>query len=259
MKHLLLLLLLLSSCISEQKTEELVSKSKGESYINENSITFDQNYKPYTYLANGKLHGLYPLLVKLIFDQTDFKPHLVGLPWRRCMKLGQNAMAGVAGAYKNSERIKVFDYSDAIWEERLLYYNLKEDSFNFTDIQSLKGKHVGLMDGWSYGEDLDKVIKNGLFQAHIIDGHDQIFRMISMKRLDGTIIDEVSARIILKRNQLEGKFKGSKNPVAVNSAYLIFNKKQNRKELVDKFNKAMRKLKASGEFNRAVESFYKGN
>ena len=57
--------------------------------------------------------------------------------------------------YKNNMRLNIFDYSDPLFEEHLAVYVKKGKGFSYTRLSDLRGKSIGLVRGWSYGEDFD--------------------------------------------------------------------------------------------------------
>lgn len=227
-------------------------------YSNDLVIGIDNSYPPYMHGEGENVKGLYPLILSKIFSKMDTQPLLKAKPWKRIIMESKISKLGVGGIYKNEERLKVYDYSNPFFEETLvLYVNAWKKNKTFESMNDLKGMNLGLMRGWSYGEEVDKARKEEIFKVTELGSAEQIFKMIEKKRLDGVIIDSVSAKMILEKLKLEDKFVVLGEPVAKNEAFIVFHKDMDKTDLIKKFNKALAELKESGEYEKIISDFFK--
>ena len=130
-------------------------------YADPVNVSVDEAYPPYMYSKNNVATGLYPGIVTTIFSRIGRDASVSALPWKRALRFGEDGLGGVAGIYKNKERLTIYDYSDPLYEEKMVLYVKKGHAFAFSDIEDLRGKKVGLNFGWSYGDAIDSARKEG--------------------------------------------------------------------------------------------------
>ncbi|OUR94936.1 hypothetical protein A9Q81_14315 [Gammaproteobacteria bacterium 42_54_T18] len=218
-------------------------------------VSVDEAYPPYMYDSNDVAMGLYPDVVAAIFTRIGRDTSISALPWKRALRFGESGLGGVAGIYKNQERLTIYDYSDPLYEERLVLYVKKGRSFDFSNITDLKGKKVGLNFGWSYGDVIDSARKAELFEADdSVKNNLANFRKLIGERTDCFIVDELAARRIIAQQGFDGLVEQLDIPVSVNAGYLVFSKTLRQKGLIDEFNKAMEELRLEGAYEVIVES-----
>ncbi|AJQ93715.1 substrate-binding periplasmic protein [Gynuella sunshinyii] len=212
-------------------------------------VSVDHANPPFMYINNGKAAGIYPALIAAAFEKMKEPVEINALPWSRAIEDIENANAGVGGIYKNSERLKKYDYSDQIFVEKLMVYYNKAKTVSFKTANDLKGMEVGVIRGWSYGDDFDSAVKAGEITVSEVTSDGQNFSKLNSGRLDAVIAIEASGTIFMQ------KFPGIavvEVPIAENPTYLAFSKNANMTAVLDKFNKAITSLQASGDFDRIV-------
>ena len=220
-------------------------------------IALDSAYPPYMHGSKSKPKGLYANLLKEIFGKMKLSLTLEPKPWKRVMTKAKLGKWGVGGIYKNSERVKIFDYSEPIYYERLVLFTRKSSNIKFKKLSDLKGKVIGVMRGWSYGEDFDKAKKMKIFRVQETNEGTQSFKLLLKKRVDAVVMDSVSANIILKKEGWQKKVDESTNPVAKNAAYIVFLKTMDQKELINKFNDTVQQMKEDGSYQKIISEFIK--
>ena len=227
-------------------------------YADPVEVSVDEAYPPYMYNRNKVAAGLYPEIVTAIFSRIGRDTSVSALPWKRALKLGEAGMAGVAGIYKNKERLAIYDYSDPLYEEKMVLYVKKGHAFTFSNIADLKGKRVGLNFGWSYGDAIDSARKAGVFSTDdSVKNNLANFRKLIGERTDCFIVDELAARKIISQQGFDGLVEQLDIPVSVNAGYLVFSKTLKQKSLLDAFNKAMKQLRSEGTYDVIIDSVIK--
>jgi len=157
----------------------------------------------------------------------------------------------VGGIYKNSERLKKYDYSEPLLVETITVYVHRDRPLVYTQIGDLFGKRVGVMRGWSYGDEFDRARAGGLLQAENVSSDDQNFQKLQSGRIDALLAIEdsvASLRVAYPDIQASGV------PLSEAPAFLAFSKGANLAPLLRRFDQAIRDLKASGEFRRLVSA-----
>ena len=219
------------------------------------TIFFDNSYPPYMSLKNGHSDGIYPLLIKKIFEKMNRPLKIEMPPWGRAVKFSEQEKGGLGGLYWNKKRNKIYDYSDSIFEEKINLFYKKGKKINFKNLIDLKGKIIGLNRGWSYGEKVDLAIKRNLFSVEIAADNNANFKKLIRDRVDCTFADELSAKIAINKNILKGKIVSSPNPVVFNKAFIAFSKKMKLKKLLEKFNKTLKAMRKDGSYKAVIDSF----
>ena len=220
-------------------------------------IALDSSYPPYMHLAKGKAQGLYPRLLDEVFQKMKVDVKLEPKPWARVMRMAKKGKWGVGGVYKNSERLKIFDYSDPIYQEKLLLFVKNSSKIEFSSLKDLKGKVLALMRGWSYGTEFDKEKKRKSFRVIETGDGVQSFTLLLKGRVDGVVMDGVSAKMILEKNNWIGKVKEQTTPVARNAAYIAFHKTMKKTAVIESFNKALLQIKEEGSYDKIISNFVK--
>jgi polar amino acid transport system substrate-binding protein len=170
-------------------------------------------------------------------------------PWRRALTELDLGLAGVGGIYKNSERLKKYDYSDQIFAETLIVYFNTAEPLEYARIEDLKGKRIGVLRGWSYGDEFDNARKAGLFSAEEVSSDDQNFLKLESMRIDAAIaVSESGATLVSKFRHL----RFARSPLSQKPTFLAFSKSSHRTKLLSQFDQTIRAMRKSGEFQEIV-------
>ncbi|MBC7714060.1 MAG: transporter substrate-binding domain-containing protein [Rhizobacter sp.] len=98
------------------------------------------------------------------------------------------------------------------------YYTLKNNAWTYKDKNSLKGVKIGIINDYSYGDEIDKLVKEKNSSLKIVSGEEPLNRLIQMtenKRLDGFVENPlVLAYTLKKMKKEESMFKVSSKDVA---------------------------------------------
>ena len=158
---------------------------------------------------------------------------------------------GVGGIYKNAEREKKYDYSEQIFVERLVVFFNKSNPLNYTKLEDLHGKRVGVLKGWSYGDDFDKAKKGGAITCEEADADSQNFQKMDQHHLDATVAVFESGTALLPKYK---SIAYAATALSRNPTYLTFAKSAGKAALIKQFDQAMKDLKASGELQKIVQA-----
>ena len=142
---------------------------------------------PKVFLENKIPKGILVEIMRYV-DQNlpqSFEYHFY--PWKRAYQNALDGKGGVIGFSKNSERLKVFDYSVVMYHEELLLVVLKGNEFSYNSMQDLKGKKVGSLRGASFGEEFE-IGKKNVFEIDEDDNLEQRLLKLLRKRIDVALI-----------------------------------------------------------------------
>jgi polar amino acid transport system substrate-binding protein len=211
-------------------------------------VCVDAANPPFMSLVNGKAAGLYPTLIDTALQVSGIGAKLDARPWKRCIAELDDAKVGVGGIYKNQDRIQKYDFSEAIFVEKMAVYFHASRPIEFTGIASLAGKRVGVVRGWSYGDEFDKAVKDGKISVEEVASDDQNFQKLAARRLDVVLAIEEAGAALLKTN-LSADVQKSPRYLFENPTYLAFHKRADRKTTLEKFNRAITQMKKTGQLN----------
>lgn len=170
------------------------------------------------------------------------------------MDMGRQGHSGIAGIYKTDKRVRLFDYSDVVYNELLLVFVRKDEAFSFDSMQDFKGKKIGIILGWSYGDAFDKAKEDGLFTVEEVNRDSLNFKKLNQGRLDCVVASKESGMFEIARNKFSHIIALEK-ALLINPTYLAFAKHANQQELLFQFNTAMKHMREEGEYRKIVGSF----
>lgn len=211
---------------------------------------------PFMYVVNGEAKGFYPLIVTKIFERINVPLEIKALPWNRAICYADEGKMGIVGIYKNKERLRKYDYSEAIFEDQVMIYVLKENEFEYKETDDLEGKKVGVIRGWSYGEEFDMLKGMECFCVDEVNYDDVNFTKLIGGRLDCVLAIKETGDYLMNINpEYKAKIVPLEKPLLITSTYLIFPKYLQKKELLEKFNKELKKMKDSSEFENLIKEY----
>jgi polar amino acid transport system substrate-binding protein len=222
-------------------------------------ISVDEANPPFMFAdpETGEASGLYPVLIRAVFARAEIPVEIKAYPWKRALSYGESGETGVGGIYKNENRVQVFDYSDPIFAEKLVLYVRRDFPLDFKGLASLKGKRIGVIRGWSYGSDFDRMRSERAFVADEASSDAFNFQKLAIRReIDCVIATDVSGDPALERLGLSGAIVKEKIPLAILDVYIVFSNKSPDKKIIPIFNRTLAKMKSDGSYGAVVRNFF---
>ena len=239
-------LILMSSMLSATHAEE----------PKQLTVFVDNSYPPYMYeLGALEAEGLYPRLIEEAAKRTSYHLEIKAYPWKRALALGAAGTGAVGGAYMNDERLRVYDYSEPLYEESLVLFINKDRPFEFDDVADLEGRIVGVNRGWSYGQKFDEARERELFTVSIKNSPEENFQLLALGRIDCVILDKLSGNSYVELLKIEDRIDVLPNPFSINNGYLIVPKQLDMQAFLDEFNASVESLRREGMYQEIVQSF----
>lgn len=217
-------------------------------------IAVDSQNPPFMYAdREGRPRGVYPLLLRAVFEELGEPLELLPLPWVRALNGLDRGEHGVGGLFANQERLAKFDYGQPLLVETVRLYVRRGGLRQFNSLQDLRGLRVGVLRGWSYGDEFDAARRDALFQVEVVSTDKQNFGKLERDFLDAVLAVEQTGEAVMA----EGNYPSVRvalNPVTENPSYLAFHKSQRRRELLERVDTVIGRLRASGEHARLVKA-----
>jgi len=206
--------------------------------------------------GNGKdAKGLYPFLVKKIFNKAGYQVDFKIMPWKRALKSGMKGKGILAGILKNEERSKVMDYSQHFYEESHAIYSLKSAPLNYNNINDLKAKKIGIITAFSYGQAFNQAKENKFFSVKEAKVSEQNFKQLIRGRLDAVIEEETIATIHLNNLKKNYNILKSKSYILKDGIYIAVAKSLKQQKILDQFNEALAAMKKDGSYQLIIDKF----
>lgn len=109
-------------------------------------------------------------------------------PWPRAERHARDGTGLIFGLPKNADRLRELRYSDPASSNTLWLVTRSDASFNFRTIDDLRGKTIGAVRGYSYGDDFERG-RNKLFRVDedIASRATRLQRLL-LKRVDALLL-----------------------------------------------------------------------
>lgn len=212
-------------------------------------------WPPFVDPGNPK-EGLSLEVLRAAFETQGYKVKMIYQPWARAMnnvKVGKVDI--LPDVWLNEERKKDYYFSDSYAQNAIRFIKRSDDEFEFNGIESLFGKKVGIVRGYSYA---DEFMKNPKIEKPMNNNFISNIKKLIAKRIDLTIEDEIVARMLLAQesNTLVQKIGFTKNAISIKKLYLATGKKNPRgKEIVDTFNKGIKVIKSNKVYSNIMMKY----
>lgn len=195
------------------------------------------------------------------FVEVGIQVEYVFVPWKRGFagaRIGN--YDGTPGWGWNDERAAKFYFSDKIFvQEEYVFYS-KSNPVHAKTIDDLAGLSQGLLLGSMMAVEFEPLFKRGEIKIVRNSSYERLFKMMMKGRIDyihlGKFVGIRTMRDALPREQWD-QVGFLKNLTKSLKYHLIVSKvKENGPELIKAFNKGLRALRESGEYERILGSGY---
>jgi polar amino acid transport system substrate-binding protein len=133
--------------------------------------------------------------------------------------------------------------------EKLVVYFNADRPIPFSRVEDLKGRRIGVLRGWSYGDAFDNLRNNGEFIVEEVSSDDQNFHKLESKRLDVVIVISESGSVLAPRYP---NIEAAPACLIRNPTFLAFSKSSARTDLLKRFDVALKEMQKSGEARELV-------
>lgn len=201
--------------------------------------------------------GAVALLIRDLFAEVGLKVSFTFLPWARAYHDTTNGKYVATAVWMFSQdRTKDFLYSDAILDEKFVFFHLKQRPFDWQQLSDLQGLLLGGGLGYSYGHDFDQAVSNGVFKISRVGSTEQNFRRLLAGRIDA-FAEEISVGYHTLIHQLPEQVNAISHhpkPLLINQSFLLFPRNHPESEqLRILFNQQLQQFKHSGRYETYFE------
>lgn len=201
--------------------------------------------------------GLCMKIIKESFKTQGYKVIIEYVPWARAVNGVKNGKYDILpDVWFSEKRSEFLFFSNTFLVNKLKFMKLKTTTFEYSGIESLKGKSVGTIRDFSYDQqfmDSDFIIKEPNLSLK-----QNILKLLH-KRIDLIIEDEIVAMTVLKKQypQHVDKVTFCTTPLSSNNLYIAAGYKNPRhKEIIEAFNKGLEEIKETGLYDTILKSYF---
>lgn len=202
-------------------------------------------------------------MLKAIFEKGGGKVDYQTIPWKRAVaEAEQGKINGVIGALKSDTPDFIFP-EEPIGVYTPTLFVKKGSGWSYSGLDSLKGKRIGIINGYSYGDKLDAYVKQNQNNAQAIDESsgekpvEQSIRKLMAGRVDAfievpTVFWAQVDKLGLDKSQFqEAGVVNDPEPMFVSFSP----KRPDSKTLATKLTNGIRELRRSGELAKILARY----
>jgi polar amino acid transport system substrate-binding protein len=160
---------------------------------------------------------------------------------------------GSAALWRSSEREQFLLYSDAYLENRLMLVGPKGSDVGVDAFGQLKGKRIGIVDGYAYGPELDNA-KDPVFVRQA--STEENLRALLRGELDYVLTDALVLHQLEQHHpqQMHDRLVVGPNTMLKRTLHLALRKTlPNAQSILDAFNKALAQMLHDGSYHGALQ------
>lgn len=219
-------------------------------------IATDATFAPFEFQKDGKYIGIDIDLLNAIAKEENFEFELKPMNFKGIIPaLTSNQVDGaISGMTITDDRKKVLDFSDKYYDSGLGMV-VKEDNTAIKSLDDLTGKTIAAKKGTSGAEFAEMNKDKYKLSIKYFDDTPSVFQEIKNGNAAADFEDYPVVAYSISVNPNQGlKVVGDK--VTTEPYGFAVNKGKN-KELLDKFNEGLKKVKANGEYDKILAKYIK--
>ncbi len=205
--------------------------------------------------SSARFYGGAHRIISEAFELSGIKVEFMWLPWQRALILSRlGKVAGAALSSRTPERERTYYFSEPIMTVKKVFFHLKTFDFNWREVGDLTGIEIGFARGNVFGKAFEEARKAGaLCIQQVPSQFVQNFRKLINNRIQ-LFPAELDAGLLYLKNNLPAEadlITYHPTPLQVVTYHLILSRKvSGNREITERFNSGLRKLKASGKAKR---------
>lgn len=225
---------------SAEKTEIVIATSTG--------------YPPYYYQTDREISGICVDIIDSVAARLGIKIVYKQYPWKRMLLSAEKGdVDAVFPLFKTVERERYLLFGDLIlaYEEVNFFVDKNSPLKTFENIDEVFNTPIGVVDGYSYGtyfdsrKDIKKVVTQG-------DYH--LMKMFQYNRFQVGIGNRYVVMYNSAKLGIEENVSFLEPPLSREPLYLAFSKKSKKTHLYNNFNRELKALLESGEYEQILNT-----
>lgn len=213
-------------------------------------------------LASGEVTGINVELVRTALARMDCKVRMLEMPFARALtELEAGRLDILPGALRRPEREAFAHFAVAIWHSRnVLFAHVEAKAIwpqrRLAEIRA-SGFRLGVQLGVSYGPEYAELSRDPSFMRALerSGSRRNLWQMVKLRRIDGVIADETTARHELAQLGLQDLVRMTDVVVSDESSGFAFSKKTVDAAFVKRFDEITEAMQKDGSYQAIVQRF----
>lgn len=203
--------------------------------------------------------GLMSHIVDAAFELERISPDYEFTDWESAY---QDVMSGNGkvsfGWIKDQKREAEVLFSESIAYLTLSFFHHRSKPFSWETYDDLTGLRIGVIKGYSYGDEFELARKKGLLTITEYDSAEKAFTALIRQQLDLLPSDIVVGESVIARlPQFGDVLVYDEHPLSVTPTYLIAAKDNEAGQaIIARFNQGLNELKSTGRYEKIIRSFH---
>lgn len=216
---------------------------------------------PYTCDPHSENPGYIVEVTREIFEKKGYKVDYKTINWARAVSETKDGNFSVLLGASRADVPGFILPTLPVGMSANYFWVRKDSSWNYKNIESLKNKKIGVINTYTYGDEVDAQVQNRHKSYVIISGNDALLKIIKMtdvKRLDGFVENPFVLNYIFKDfPQYKNLFKNvSRNIANDPELFVAFSPaKIESKKYAGIFSEGMKQLRKSGRLKIILEKY----
>lgn len=215
-------------------------------------------FPPYSFEQDHQVKGIAVDLVQEAMRRLKIPVTIKIYPWARALeetKIGNTD--GIFSAFKTPDRELYLSYGKETLIPYVMVLVARSDSpFKNAQLSELSQAAVGRVNQQSYGPAFDQAVKQGRFKAvDTANSNELLAKMLLAKRFDMMVTDRYVGQALFKNLGYQDLVRELEPPVSSLPSYLAFTKAQDRSQLRDQFDRALKAMRADGTTAKIYQSY----
>lgn len=195
-------------------------------------------------------------IIRRVFDEIgDAEVRFPLIPWKRALlEVERGSTDGIPMLLKTPEREAYMQFSAPLVTGYNLVWSVVRDGavYEWSRIEDLHGKTLGVVKGYSYGADIDGAIAAGRIAALEAPNVEQLFAMLEAGRIELVLAND-AVGYALTRQQRAVEIKPSQRPANAETFHIGLSKKSPAVGLLPQIDRAIDRLRRQGVIERIVQ------
>ncbi|MEH0167518.1 substrate-binding periplasmic protein [Roseateles microcysteis] len=213
-------------------------------------------------LATGEITGLNIELVRTILARMDCQVRLLEMPFARALtELEAGRLDILPGALRRPDREAYAHFAIDRWHSRnMLFAHVDAKAIwpqqGLAEIRS-SGFRLGVQLGVSYGPEYASLSRDASFMRTLEKSGSRrsLWQMLKLRRIDGVIADELTARYELAQLGLQDQVRVTEVVVSDEASGFAFSKKTVDAAFVARFNNTTEAMQKDGSYQAIVQKY----
>lgn len=213
-------------------------------------------WPPYQIETATGISGFSVEMVQAIYTQMGVPTdNIRAFPWRRAMEMIKHGDAeGLFSANLTSDR-QTFAYypSEVLFESSWVIWTRRGEEIH--SLESLKGKTIGVVSGYSYTKEFWDFIKTNCIVENV-NSDKANFKKLSAGRIDATVAEYSNGLHLAATLKYKNITPDQTITVKRDGLYIIFSRKNTTKEFVKNFSKTLIAFKKSKAHSKLQKKYF---